>query len=117
MKRKTQTPKGRQTAAAKTIRVRELRIGPSTEIAEGAAIPLDAEEMVLASLEAKVRAEEAKVDLGTPGAPATLILRLPSAAMAELRAQAAERRVAPSKLAETVLTLFLLQQKDKPRRR
>ena len=123
----------RKVEPSQRRRKRSIRPGPSTGLrlhtapAEAAdpseerrtetTIPLDAEELVLDSLEAKVRAEEAKLSLGSSGALDTLMVRLPSAAMAELRAQAAERRIAPSRLAEIAVTRFLELQKKKARRR
>lgn len=123
----------RKVESSQRRRKRSIRPDPSTglrlrtEPAEAAdlseerrtetTIPLDAEELVLDSLEAKVRAEEAKLSLGSSGALDTLVVPLPSGAMAELRAQAAERRIAPSKLAEIAVTRFLeLQKKKTPRR-
>lgn len=133
MRRKVEPSQRRRKRSIQPGPSTGLRTGPSTglrlrtEPAEAAdpseerrietTIPLDAEELVLDSLEAKVRAEEAKLSLGSSGALDTLVVRLPSAAMAELRAQAAERRIAPSKLAEIAMTRFLEVQKKKARRR
>ncbi len=71
-------------------------------------MPLDAEDVALASLEAKVRAEEAQPKLGQAEAPSGLAVRLPRAMILRLRAQAAERNVTASKLVELALAQYLI---------
>ena len=80
-------------------------------------MPLDAEDVALASLEAKVRAEEAQPKLGAAEPPSGLTVRLPRAMILRLRAQAAERNVTPSRLVELVLAQYLRPQKPERRRR
>ncbi|MEK6661342.1 MAG: hypothetical protein AABY63_05600 [candidate division NC10 bacterium] len=70
-------------------------------------MPLDAEDFVLASLEARVRAEEARVDLGSENLQAALTIRLPRPLLLRLRAQAAQRNVTPSRLIELALAQYL----------
>ena len=80
-------------------------------------MPLDAEDFVLASLEARVRAEEARVDLGSQNLQAALTIRLPRTLLLRLRAQAAQRNVTPSKLIELALAQYLPQDSAGRRRR
>ncbi|MBM2837032.1 MAG: hypothetical protein HW409_1221 [candidate division NC10 bacterium] len=70
-------------------------------------MPLDAEDFVLASLEARVRAEEARVDLGSENLQAAVTIRLPRPLLLRLRAQAAQRNVTPSRLIELALAQYL----------
>lgn len=87
--------------AVPSKRARRRSIDPETEM------PLDAEDVALASLEAQVRAEEAQADLGLAEPLAGLTVRLPRAVILRLRAQAAERNVTPSKLIELALSQYL----------
>jgi len=80
-------------------------------------MPLDAEDFVLASLEARVRAEEARVDLGSQNLQAALTIRLPRPLLLRLRAQAAQRSVTPSRLIELALAQYLPQDSAGRRRR
>ena len=79
--------------------------------------PIDAEDLVLASLEARVRAEEARVDLGSQNLQAALTIRLPRTLLLRLRAQAAQRSVTPSRLIELALAQYLPQDSAGRRRR
>ena len=87
------------------------RLGTETEM------PLDAEDVALASLEAKVRAEEAQAELGLVEPIEGLTVRLPRGVILRLRAQAAERNVAPSKLVELALAKYLTSDRARRRRR
>ena len=80
-------------------------------------MPLDAEDFVLASLEARVRAEEARVDLGSQNLQAALTIRLPRPLLLRLRAQVAQRNVTPSKLIELALAKYLPEDSAGRRRR
>ena len=80
-------------------------------------MPLDAEDFVLASLEARVRAEEARMDLGPENLLATLTIHLPRPLLLQLRSQAAQRSVTPSRLIELALAQYLPQDSAGPRRR
>lgn len=101
---------------------------PSPELIEGSKeatgarrtegeMPIDAEDLVLASLEARVRAEEARVDLGSESLLATLTIRLPRPLLLRLRSQAAQRSVTPSRLIELALAQYLPQDSAGRRRR
>ena len=80
-------------------------------------MPIDAEDLVLASLEAKVRAEEARVDLGSQNLQAALTIRLPRPLLLRLRSQAAQCNVTPSRLIELALAQYLPQDSAGRRRR
>ncbi len=80
-------------------------------------MPLDAEDVALASLEAKVRAEEAQAELGPVEAVEGLTVRLPPGVILRLRVQAAERSVTPSKLVELALAQYLTPERAGRRRR
>jgi hypothetical protein len=80
-------------------------------------MPLDAEDFVLASLEARVRAEEARVDLGSENLQAALTIRLPRPLLLQLRSQAAQRSVTLSRLIELALAQYLPQDSAGRRRR
>lgn len=68
-------------------------------------MPLDAEDVALASLEAQVRAEEARADLGSAEPLVGLSVRLPRAVIFRLQAEASRRHITPSEL----ITLALMQ--------
>jgi hypothetical protein len=96
----------RKSAPSKK-RPRSARPDPSAELTAETEMPLDAEDVALASLEAKVRAEEAMSDVGPARPLAGLTVRLPLAVIAQLRAEAAERNITPSKLVELALAQYL----------
>jgi hypothetical protein len=96
----------RKSAPSKK-RPRSARPDPSTELTAETEMPLDAEDVALASLEAKVRAEEAMADVGPARSLAGFTVRLPLAVIAQLRAEAAERNITPSKLVELALAQYL----------
>ena len=87
--------------------LRQRSAQASTELTAETEMPLDAEDVALASLEAKVRAEEAMADVGPARPLAGLAVRLPRAVIARLRAEAAERNITPSKLVELALAQYL----------
>ncbi len=87
--------------------LRQRSAQASTELTAETEMPLDAEDVALASLEAKVRAEEAMADVGPARPLAGLTVRLPRAVIAQLLAGAAERNVTPSKLVELALAQYL----------
>lgn len=91
--------------------------GAASRLRKEGEMPLDAEDFVLASLEARVRAEEARVDLGSENLQAALTIRLPRTLLLRLRAQAAQRSVTPSKLIELALAQYLPQDSAGRRRR
>jgi len=116
MKRKS-APSKKRPRSARPDPSAGLRTGPSTRLGMETEMPLDAEDVALASLEAKVRAEEAQPKLGQAEAPSGLTVRLPRAMILQLRAQAAERNVTPSRLVELALAQYLRPQKPERGRR
>jgi len=106
MKRKS-APSKKRPRSARQDPSAELRTGPSTELTAETEMPLDAEDVALASLEAKVRAEEAMADVGPARPLVGLTVRLPRAVIAQLLAEAAERNITPSKLVELALAQYL----------
>lgn len=96
---------------------RSARPDPSTELTTETEMPLDAEDVALASLEAKVRAEEAETGLGRGEPVAGLTVRLPRTVISRLRAQASEREITPSKLVELALAQYLPPGRRARRRR
>jgi hypothetical protein len=140
MKRKSAPSKKRPRSARPDPSTR-LRTGPSTGLGTGplrqrsaqalrqssgqasaelgteTEMPLDAEDVALASLEAQVRAEEAQAELGPVEPVEGLTVRLPRRVILRLRAQAAERNVTPSKLVELALAKHLTPERARRRRR
>jgi hypothetical protein len=106
MKRKS-APSRKRPRSAKTGPLRQRSARASAELTPETEMPLDAEDVALASLEAKVRAEEAMPGLGPARPLAGLTVRLPRAVMAQLLAEAAERNITPSKLVELALAQYL----------
>jgi len=123
MKRKaasSQARRARLTGSDPSTR-RAFKLNSSKEAtgvrrAEGET-PIDAEDLVLASLEARVRAEEARIDLGPENLLATLTIHLPRPLLLQLRSQAARRSVTPSRLIELALAQYLPRESAGRRRR
>jgi len=123
MKRKaasSQARRARSTGSDPSMR-RAFKLNSSREAtgvrrAEGET-PIDAEDLVLASLDARVRAEEARMDLDPENLLATLTIHLPRALLLRLRSQAAQRSVTPSRLIELALAQYLPQESAGWRRR
>jgi hypothetical protein len=67
----------------------------------------DAEDVALASLEARVRQEEGRVTAAPATPAATLTVRLPRALIRQVRARAAAGGVRPSRLVELALRTYL----------
>ncbi|MBI4380143.1 MAG: hypothetical protein HY574_02985 [candidate division NC10 bacterium] len=126
----------RKAASSQARRARLTRSDPSTrrvfiaspEFIEGSKeatgvrrtegeMPRDAEDLVLASLEARVRAEEARVDLGSQNLQAALTIHLPRSLLVRLRSQAAQRSVTPSRLIELALAQYFPEDSAGRRRR
>ena len=78
--------------------------------------PLDAEDVALSLLEAKVRAEETRADLSPTEPHADLSVRLPRAVILRLSAEAANRNITPSELIKRALMQYLPLQKAGPSR-
>lgn len=97
-RRSGQTPKRRVTSS-------EADVGK--ELGSEVERPLDAEDVALASLEAQVRAKEARADLGSIGQDAVVAIRLSGAVMARLEAEATKCRITPSELIKQALMQYL----------
>ncbi len=106
----------RKSAPSKQ-RPRSARPDPSTGLRAETEMPLDAEDVALASLEAQVRAEEAQAELSSEEPVEALTVRLPRGVILRLRARAAERNVTPSKLVELALAQCLPPERVRRRRR
>jgi hypothetical protein len=106
MKRKS-APSKKRPRSARTGPLRQRSAQASAELTPETEMPLDAEDVALASLEAKVRAEEAMADVGPARLLAGLTVRLPLSVIAQLRAEAVERNITPSKLVELALAQYL----------
>lgn len=68
--------------------------------------PLDAEDVALSRLDAKVRAVEARADLGSTEPYAGLTVRLPRAVISQVLAEATTRRITPSELVRRALVQY-----------
>jgi hypothetical protein len=69
--------------------------------------PLDAEDIALASLEAQVRAKEARADLSSTESDAVVAVRLPHAVVSRFEAEARKRCITPSELIKRALIQYL----------
>lgn len=114
----------RNTGPSKKRRARSTERDPSAGSAQASTrlrteteMPLDAEDVALASLEAKVRAQEAMADLSQTESFTGLTVRLPRGMILRLQARAAERNVTPSKLVELALAQLLPPERARRRRR
>lgn len=88
-------------------RVRSTETEPLRDLGEEVERPLDAEDIALASLEAQVRAKEARADLGSIESEGTVTLRLSRAMMMRIEAEARRRGVTQSELMMRALTQYL----------
>ncbi len=79
----------------------------ATELGEETERPLDAEDIALASLEAQVRAKEARADLGSTELNTVVAVRLPHALIVRFEAEATKRRITPSELIKRALIQYL----------
>ncbi len=116
MKRKT-APSKKRPRSARPGPLRQGSAQASARLRTETEMPLDAEDVALASLEAKVRAEEAQAEIGPVEPVEGLTVRLPPGVILRLRAQAAERNVTPSKLVEVALAQYLTPERARRRRR
>ena len=89
---------------------------PSRDLDTETERPLDAEDVALSLLEAKVRAEEARADLGSTEPHAGLSVRLPHAVILQLLAEAGNRNITPSELIHRALVQYLPLKKAGRRR-
>jgi len=108
MRPKAAPSQKRQTKATEAEPLRDLGI----EVER----PLDAEDVALSLLDAKIRAEEARADLSSIEPHAGLSVRLPHAVILRLSAEAANRNITPSELINLALMQYLPLQKAGPRR-
>ncbi len=117
MKRITGPLKKRRARSTERDPSTGRRTGPSAGLRIETEMPLDAEDVALASLEAKVRAQEAMADLSPTESFTGLTVRLPRGMILRLQARAAERNVTPSKLVELALAQLLPPERARRRRR
>ena len=89
---------------------------PSRDLGIEVERPLDAEDVALSLLDAKVRAEEARADLSSTEPHVGLSVSLPHAVILRLSAEAANRNITPSELIRRALMQYLSLQKAGPRR-
>lgn len=80
--------------------------GPSRDLGMETERPLDAEDVALSLLDAKVRAEEMRADLGSTEPHAGLSVRLPRAVIVQLLTEAAKRHITPSELIKRALMQY-----------
>ena len=95
-----------KAAPSQKRRAKSTETEPSRDLGTETERPLDAEDVALASLEAHVRAEEARADLSSTEPHAGLSVRLPRAVILQLRAEAAERNITPSELIKRALMQY-----------
>lgn len=87
-------------------RPRSIEAEPSGDPGTETERPLDAEDVALSVLEAKVRAEEARANLSSTEPHAGLSVRLPRAVILQLLAEAAKRNITPSELIKRALMQY-----------
>lgn len=98
--RRSGRTQGQRTRSTKTERVKE-------DLESEVERPLDAEDIALASLEAKVRAREMRADLGPTGPDSVVAMRLSHAVVSRLEAEAKRRHITPSELITRALLQYL----------
>ena len=107
MKSKAAPAKGRRSGQTQAQRARSTTTEPMIEDLAEVERPLDAEDIALASLEAQVRAAEARADLGVTQADADVSVRLPRAVISRLESEAGKRCITPSELIKRALMKYL----------
>ena len=105
-----------KAAPSQKRRAKSTETEPSRDLGTETERPLDAEDVALASLEAHVRAEEARVDLSSAEPHAGLSVRLPRAVIVRLLAEAANCSITPSELIKRALMQYLPLKKAGRRR-
>jgi hypothetical protein len=85
---------------------KSIEVEPARDFETDIERPLDAEDVALSLLEAKVRAEEARVDLSTTEVRAGLSVRLPRTLITQLQGEAAKRGITPSELIQRALMQY-----------
>jgi len=108
MKSKAAPAKGRRSGQTQAQRARSTTTDPVMEdFGVEVERPMDAEDIALASLEAQVRAAEARADLGVTQADADVSVRLPRAVISRLESEAEKRCITPSELIKRALMQYL----------
>lgn len=105
-----------KAAPSQKRRTKSTETEPSRDLGTETERPLDAEDVALSLLDAKVRAEEARADLSSTEPHAGLSVRLPRAVISRLLAETANRNITPSELIKRALMQYLPPQKTGPRR-
>ncbi|MDD5558190.1 hypothetical protein [Candidatus Methylomirabilis sp.] len=116
MKPKATPARGQRSGRTPQRRERSTAAEPSMDVGTEAERPLDAEDVALASLDAKVRTEEARADLSSIEPHADLSVRLPRAVISRLLAEADQCNITPSELIKRALMQYLPMQKGGGRR-
>lgn len=108
MRSKAAPTKTRHSGQTQARRARSTQAESVKEDLElGVERPLDAEDVALASLEAQVRAKEARADLGSTGPDSVVALRLSRAVVSRLEAEAKRRRITPAELIKRAIVHYL----------
>lgn len=105
-----------KAAPSQKRRTKSTEAEPSRDLGTETERPLDAEDVALSLLDAKVRAEEARADLSSTEPHAGLSVRLPRTVISRLLAETAKRNITPSELIKRALMQYLPLQKAGPRR-
>ena len=105
-----------KAAPSQKRRTKSTEAEPSRDLGTETERPLDAEDVALSLLDAKVRAEEARADLSSTEPHVGLSVSLPHAVILRLSAEAANRNITPSELIRRALMQYLSLQKAGPRR-
>ncbi|MBZ0160909.1 ribbon-helix-helix protein, CopG family [Candidatus Methylomirabilis sp.] len=85
---------------------KSTEVEPSRDYGAEIERPLDAEDVALSLLDAKVRAEEARADLSSTEPHAGLSVRLSRAMILQLQTEAAKRHITPSELIKRALMQY-----------
>ncbi|MBZ0169071.1 hypothetical protein MELA_02192 [Candidatus Methylomirabilis lanthanidiphila] len=108
MRPKAAPPAGRRSGQTQKQRTRSTEAKVVRDLSEETERPLDAEDIALASLDAQVRAKEARSDLGATGGPDGVVaIHLSGAVIARLEAEARRRGIAESELIKRALVQYL----------
>lgn len=105
-----------KAAPSQKRRTKSTATEPARDLGTETERPLDAEDVALSLLDAKVRAEEARADLSSTEPHAGLSVSLPRAVILRLSAEAAKRNITPSELIKRALMQYLPMQKAGPSR-
>ncbi|MDE2485650.1 MAG: ribbon-helix-helix protein, CopG family [candidate division NC10 bacterium] len=96
-----------KAAPSQKRRMKSTEVEPSRDLGAEVERPLDAEDVALSLLDARVRAEEAQADLSSTEPDAGVSVRLPRAVISRLLAEAAKRHITPSELIKRALMQYL----------